>query len=184
MLLKGADLSASFRDDNKHIMSAIDLIALYVPQPLQLLKEIFNSYIVIKSKNVILLNDPRCEIEINFDLLIPRGVEHKQMPVLATLLKSGRTNLQNPLLLHPLVESFLCLKWQKLKIFFWLLICLHSTFTCSLTFVGYIRYAKPSTNETILCDYKENFITAGNISLGVSLLFLIFIVSIVILFIS
>ena len=136
LLLHGADIAARLVDENG-ATTALDLIIYSVPQPTRFLEEIFDSYIEV---NDFPLNDPKCEVKIKYDILIPQGTSEKQMTVLTALLNSSKQKLQERLLIHPLVETFLTLKWQKLRGFFSFIMLLYFLLTISITNLALIKY--------------------------------------------
>lgn len=113
LLLSGADLSAK---TNKQKTTAISLLFTKVSRPIALLEEILDSQIHI---NGFPLNDPQCVITIDYKLLVPREEPNKQMTVLDALLDTGIDCNQESLVLHPVVESFLFLKWQSWRRWFY-----------------------------------------------------------------
>ncbi|XP_023708110.1 transient receptor potential channel pyrexia [Cryptotermes secundus] len=106
LLLSGADLSAK---TNKEKTTAISLLFTKVSRPIALLEEILDSEIHM---NGFPLHDPQCVITIDYKLLVPREKPNKQMKVLDALLDTGIDCNQESLVLHPVVESFLFLKWR------------------------------------------------------------------------
>lgn len=113
LLLSGADLSAK---TNRKRTTAISLLISKVPQPIALLEEILDSHIKI---NDFPLNDPQCVITIDFGLLIPSVKCNKQMKVLDALFDTGTNCNQESLVMHPVVESFLFLKWRSWRRWFY-----------------------------------------------------------------
>ncbi|KAK9498516.1 hypothetical protein O3M35_003133 [Rhynocoris fuscipes] len=139
----GADLSASVWDDTGR-KTALDIIMYCVPQPVDFLEELFDSYM---KGNEHPLNDPACEIKLQYDVLSPGDRCCKQLKVLNAILNNGNQHLQQRLLLHPLTESFVHIKWKQLKIFFSLIVMLHVILTLSLTILAHLAYVDkgPST---------------------------------------
>jgi hypothetical protein len=113
LLLSGADLSAK---TNKKKTTAMSLLFTKVSRPIALLEEILDSQIHI---NGFPLNDPQCVITIDYKLLVPREEPNKQMKVLDALLDTGIDCNQESLVLHPVVESFLFLKWRNWRSWFY-----------------------------------------------------------------
>ena len=67
-----------------------------------------------------------------------KGEEHvhqvrRQMRVIDAILESGNYFGQQNLLQHPLIESFLTLKWKKMAPFFYAIVAVHVLFVCALT---------------------------------------------------
>jgi hypothetical protein len=105
LLLSGADLSAKTYGKKS---TAISLLLNKVFQPISFLEEVLDAHIKI---NNFPLNDPQCVITIDYRLLEPREKSNKQMKVLDALFDTGTNCNQEALVLHPVVESFLFLKW-------------------------------------------------------------------------
>jgi hypothetical protein len=122
LLLSGADLSAK---TNRKKITAISLLFSKVSRPIALLEEILDSHIHINDFPV---NDPRCVITIDFKLLVPREECNKQMKVLDALFDTGTDCDQESLVLHPVVESFLFLKWQSWRRWFYYLFVMYIIF--------------------------------------------------------
>lgn len=109
LLLSGADLSAkTYRNKS----TAISLLLNKVFQPIAFLEEVLDAHIKI---NDFPLSDPQCVITIDYRILEPREKGNKQMKVLDALFDTGTKCNQECLVLHPVVESFLFLKWRRLR---------------------------------------------------------------------
>ncbi|CAB0020981.1 unnamed protein product [Nesidiocoris tenuis] len=144
MIRYGADLSDTilFHGSTK---TALDLLVTNVPKTAELLEELLDDYIIIDPKKQQklskFLNDPKCKITLDFSILLsaddPAG---RQLMFLDSLLDSNSAPVKE-LLLHPLIEIFLYLKWEKLWKFFAILLgvyLLHiSAFTafCIMIFI-------------------------------------------------
>jgi ankyrin repeat protein len=122
LLMSGADLSAK---TNRKKTTAISLLFAKVSRPIALLEEILDSHIHV---NDFPLNDPRCVISIDYRLLVPRDECNKQMKVLDALFDTGTDCDQESLVLHPVVESFLFLKWQSWRRWFYYLFVMYIIF--------------------------------------------------------
>jgi len=109
LLLSGADLSAKTYINRS---TAISLLLNKVFQPIAFLEEVLDAHIKI---NDFPLSDPQCVITIDYRILEPREKGSKQMKVLDALFDTGTKCNQEALVLHPVVESFLFLKWLCLK---------------------------------------------------------------------
>jgi hypothetical protein len=145
LLLEGADIAARHVDENG-TNTALDLIVYSVPQPILFLEQILDSYIRV---NNVPLNDPACEVKIRYDLLMPHGTAEKQLTVLTSVLNSSRQKLQERLLIHPVIETFLTLKWFKLRSFFFFLTGLYFLLTVSITNLALIKYVNNNIPEFI-----------------------------------
>ncbi|XP_066901271.1 transient receptor potential channel pyrexia isoform X2 [Halyomorpha halys] len=145
MLLMGADISATVPNDSGN-STALDIIQYCVPKPVEFLEDIFNFYITINNFPV---HDLECEIELKYDILVPNGGCEKQLKVIDAIINCGKDSLEESLLSHPLTESFLYLKWMKLRTYFILMILLYAALTISITTVSHITFIEKS--NTTLC---------------------------------
>ncbi|XP_075985740.1 transient receptor potential cation channel subfamily A member 1-like [Anticarsia gemmatalis] len=131
MLLKeGADLSGTVNIPDKTETTAIDLIMNNLSKPTEFLNDVFDTYI---STNDLNIQDPNCEVTVNYQVLVPKDEDTGQMRVLEALLTTGDRYGQRRLLVHPLVESFLHLKWKILLPFFYTMIMLYGLYVMTLT---------------------------------------------------
>ncbi|XP_049879814.1 transient receptor potential channel pyrexia-like isoform X2 [Pectinophora gossypiella] len=130
LLREGADLSVYTDGPKKYRRTAIDMIINNLSKPTDFMEEIFDSYIQSNSQN---LQDPNCEITVDYSVLMPTICEMEQMKVIQALMKTGNRYGQKRLLVHPLVESFLYLKWKALLPFFYTIIVMYALFVGSLT---------------------------------------------------
>lgn len=64
-------------------------------------------------------------------MLAPKG--ELQMGVVTSLIAAASSVEQLTILQHPLVETFLWLKWSKLRIFFFTLVFIHALLVLSLS---------------------------------------------------
>ncbi|KOC69953.1 Transient receptor potential channel pyrexia [Habropoda laboriosa] len=71
------------------------------------------------------------KIVVDFDVLAPKG--ELQMGVVMSLIAATSDVEQLTILQHPLVETFLCLKWSKLRVFFFSLVFVHALLVLSLS---------------------------------------------------
>ncbi|XP_045762667.1 transient receptor potential channel pyrexia-like isoform X1 [Maniola jurtina] len=130
LLQEGADLSAYTDGPKKFRRSAMDMIINNISKPTCFLEKVFDSYISSNSQN---FQDSKCEVTVDYRILMPTICEMKQMKVIEALLKTGNRFGQLKLLVHPLVESFLYLKWKALLPFFYTIIAVYALFVGSLT---------------------------------------------------
>ncbi|XP_053618072.1 transient receptor potential channel pyrexia-like isoform X2 [Plodia interpunctella] len=130
LLREGADLSGYTDGPKKFKRTAMDMIVNNLSKPAEFMEDVFDSYI---STNNLNLQEPNCEITIDYRILMPSVCEMEQMKVIEALLKTGNRYGQKRLLVHPLVESFLYLKWKALLPFFYTIIAVYAFFVMSLT---------------------------------------------------
>lgn len=146
LLREGADLSGYTDGPKKYRRTAIDMIINNLSKPTEFMEDIFDSYISSNGQD---LQDHNCKVTVNYGILMPTVCEMEQMKVIEALLKTGNRNGQTRLLVHPLVESFLYLKWKALLPFFYTIICVYAIFLVSLTtFVTSVFFYK-DTEETM-----------------------------------
>lgn len=130
LLKEGADLSGYSDGPKKFRRTAIDMIINNLSKPTEFMEDVFDSYIFSNGQD---LKDPSCEITVDYGILMPSTCEMQQMKVIEALLKTGNRHGQKRLLVHPLIESFLCLKWKALLPFFYTIITFYGLFLLSLT---------------------------------------------------
>lgn len=138
MIVHGADMSATI-DYEAGERTAIDIIGSSIPKSAEFLEETFNEFVeVIKGP----INDPDCEILMNYEVLIPSGENEKQLRVIGALMNCGRQTITDRIMLHPLVETFLYLKWNKYKFFFIFVMMLYLVLTLSLTTIAHLTFVE------------------------------------------
>nr|XP_026490186.1 transient receptor potential channel pyrexia-like isoform X1 [Vanessa tameamea] len=144
LLQEGADLSGYTDGPKKYRRTAIDMIINNISKPTTFLEDVFDSYISANSNN---FQDSKCEVTVDYRILMPTICEMEQMKVIEALLKTGNRHGQRRLLVHPLVESFLYLKWKALLPFFYTIIAVYSLFVSSLTIfiIGVFFYKDTNT---------------------------------------
>ncbi|XP_052743946.1 transient receptor potential channel pyrexia-like isoform X2 [Bicyclus anynana] len=130
LLQEGADLSGYTDGPKKFRRTAIDMIINNISKPTSFLEKVFDSYISSNSQN---FQDSKCEVTVDYRILMPTVCEMEQMKVIEALLETGNRFGQLKLLVHPLVESFLFLKWKALLPFFYTIIAVYALFVSSLT---------------------------------------------------
>jgi hypothetical protein len=142
LLLSGADLSAKTYRNKRTAMS---FLLEKVFQPIAFLEEVLDAHIKI---NDFPINDPQCVITIDYRLLEPREKSNKQMKVLDALFDTGTDCNQEALVLHPVVESFLFLKWLSWRRSFYHSFVMYVVFLlCFSILVVSIYYLKDNDFE-------------------------------------
>ncbi|XP_011145853.2 transient receptor potential channel pyrexia [Harpegnathos saltator] len=125
MLIKcGGNLAAM----TKTGVTAVDAIFAHMPRPLDFLKDILDSCVQMSSN---CSSEKYNTITVDFSILAPKY--HMQMRVMTAIIAATSSVTQLAILQHPLVETFLRLKWAKLRIFFFLLVLVHIVFVISLS---------------------------------------------------
>lgn len=138
LLKEGADLSAvAFGTDGKTETTAMELLMNSLSKPTEFLHNIFDSCIYSNSCDI---QDPNCEVTIDYRVLVPTAEGKEQMKVIEALVKTGDRFEQTRLLVHPLIESLLFLKWQALLPFFYTMILVYSVYVLVITFYVLILF--------------------------------------------
>lgn len=145
LLQNGADLSKETESHRKTKQTAIEIIVNNLSKPTEFLDDVFDSYIICNCQN---FEDANCEITVDYRILMPKVCEMKQMKVVEAILKTGNRYGQKRLLVHPLVESFLYLKWKALLPFFYTIIAVYALFVSSVTIFIISVFFYKDTNES------------------------------------
>lgn len=145
LLKEGADLSGHTDGPKKYRRTAIDMIIHNLSKPTEFMEDVFDSYISSNGQD---LQDPNCEVTVDYGILMPTVCEMQQMQVIEALLKTGNRYGQRKLLVHPLVESFLYLKWKALLPFFYTIITFYGFFLGSLTIFIISVFFYRDTNDS------------------------------------
>ncbi|KAE8745869.1 hypothetical protein FOCC_FOCC007388 [Frankliniella occidentalis] len=141
MIKEGADLATGVRDEQNRSCSALSLLVHSVAKPVDFLEELLDESIAL---NEYPTEDGQGLPKSSRGEACPlRGEEphqhggvhqvRRQMRVIDAILESGNYFGQQNLLQHPLVESFLTLKWKKMAPFFYAIVAVHVLFVCALT---------------------------------------------------
>lgn len=161
LIRAGADLI-----EPKHIDygSPMRMIMKNVPRPTEFLETVFDECI---TTNEFPLAHSQCEVVIDYGALIPNGHGSEQILVLKELLKSGNRYHERKLLLHPVIESFLYMKWKALGPFFYGIIVLYTLFVFSLTLLATsVYYRKVYTEASRQFSVNLLFLSALMITAG------------------
>ncbi|KRT84841.1 Ankyrin repeat-containing protein, partial [Oryctes borbonicus] len=119
LIVNGADMGSITTTKD----SVLDIIFSRVDQPVKFLKEILDCGIT---------KDKEDKITLDFGILCRSGND-SQTSVVYNILNAAHQNENTELLEHPLVETFLRLKWKKVKWFFYLLIFMYTMFVLTLS---------------------------------------------------
>lgn len=144
LLRDGANLSGYAEEPKELRKTAICMIINRLSEPVDFMEEVFDSYISTNDLNV---NDPNCNITVNYSILMPSACENNQMKVIQALMETGNKHGQKRLLVHPLVESFLYLKWKALLPFFYTVLAMHVLFVMSLTIFSASLFFSKDTDD-------------------------------------
>ncbi|KAI4498013.1 hypothetical protein M0802_006837 [Mischocyttarus mexicanus] len=124
LLDHGGNLSA----ETKTGATVLDALFAHITSPTSFLTDIMDTRVKLISQKTI---GKKARISIDFSILVPRS--ELQTNVIIALIAATSNDEQLEILQHPLIETFLCLKWAKLRIFFLLLALLHVSFVLSLS---------------------------------------------------
>lgn len=141
LLLKyNASLAAQTQNDKRK--TALDMIMKHVTNPTDFLENVLNSYIFFSNR---ILN----KATVDYTILMPSRGLKKEMDVIEALLKTGNEFNQKKLLLHPLIESFIYLKWWALRPYYFLIVAIYLIFLISIaTFATSVYYYKDTNRKT------------------------------------
>lgn len=131
----GADITA--RTDGH--TSALTFIVRRCPEVIPKLMHKLDDSIKANDHEI---GDVDCQIKLDFRLLVPSSsVEKGETELMLTLIEVG----QKRILMHPLCETFLFLKWRRIRKFFLLSLAYHTCFVMLFTLfvIGvYVRCCK------------------------------------------
>nr|XP_012134968.1 PREDICTED: transient receptor potential channel pyrexia-like [Megachile rotundata] len=135
----GGNLAAETRTG----VTVIDAIFANTSRPVAFLNDILDSRVCMNGHTI----DRNSHIIVDFNILAPKG--ELQMGVVTSLIAAASDEKQLTILQHPLVETFLWLKWSKLRVFFFSLVFIHALLVLSLS--GYsIAMLQHETDCTLL----------------------------------
>lgn len=145
LLKEGADIAICTHDSKT---TAIDFIVNNLSMPTEFLEDIFDYFITSNDSNI---QAPNCLITIDYRIL---GSDNSlgQSEAIKALLATGNRFDQRRLLLHPLLESFVYLKWKSVLPLFYTIVFLYSLFVVSLN----IYIVSIFTCQDAACDNKSN----------------------------
>lgn len=110
-----------------------------------------------------------CQVHLDFSVLAPHGCE-RQTAVLRQIFNSPSGLGQKVLLRHPLLETFLWLKWRKLRIFFFVLLLIYGSFLISLTIYAIVDTEIKNVTEPLQEHLKK---WSGNVLVVTSICLLV-----------
>lgn len=100
------------------------------------------------------IGDVDCELKIDFRALVP-SMGNKETELLLNFIEVGHKDI----LKHPLCETFLFLKWRRIRKFFLFSLFYHSLFVCLFSFyiLGvFLKDCTPTNSRgTAFCDVNE-----------------------------
>lgn len=108
-------------------------------------------------------------MHLDFSVLAPHGCE-RQTAVLRQIFNSPSGLGQKVLLRHPMLETFLWLKWRKLRVFFFVLLFIYGSFLFSLTIYAIVDTEFSESRSTFEKHIKK---WSGNVLLVTSICLLL-----------
>ncbi|KAG6453880.1 transient receptor potential channel pyrexia isoform X1 [Manduca sexta] len=163
LLKQGANLAAITREKKVITKTSVDMIMKNMSQPTDFMEEVFDSCIHGNDLN---LHDSNCKVTVDYSILLPdfgdkflADIESKtykieQMSVIEAIIGSGNRQNQNRLLLHPLIQSFLWLKWRALSPFFYCMIIVYIWF--AISFTGFLLSTLLANHTNLTTPYTSN----------------------------
>ncbi|EZA52439.1 Transient receptor potential channel pyrexia [Ooceraea biroi] len=109
-------------------VTVIDAIFAHIPRPLAFLTDILDSCVRTVNNSPLEKDE---NITVDFSILAPK--HQMQMAVVTAVIVAASGIAQLAILQHPLVETFLRLKWARLRILFFVLLLVHLIFVIFLS---------------------------------------------------
>ncbi|XP_059216048.1 transient receptor potential channel pyrexia [Stomoxys calcitrans] len=157
----GADITA--RTDGN--VSALSFIVRRTPEVIPKLMLKFDGSIKVNDHEI---GDVDCEIKLDFRWLVPPGaLERGETELLLSLIEVG----QKRVLMHPLCETFLFLKWRRIRKFFLMSLLYHAIYVMLFTMYIVGVYVH-SCEKGIECRAPGYILTVGYFVIILNLLLL------------
>ncbi|XP_070171397.1 transient receptor potential channel pyrexia [Polyergus mexicanus] len=135
----GANLAAT----TKTGITVINAIFAHIPRPLAFITEILDSCVRTTNNSSLETYD---NITVDFGILAPK--HQMQMAVVTAVIAAASNITQLAILQHPFVETFLRLKWARLRILFFCLVLVHLFFVISLSIYA-IMFVRDDTDHVV-----------------------------------
>ncbi|XP_033161869.1 transient receptor potential channel pyrexia [Drosophila mauritiana] len=143
----GADITA--RTDGR--VSALSFIVRRTPEIIPKLMQKLDCSIKANDQEI---GDVDCQIKLDFRLLVPSSsMDRGETELLLSLIEVG----QKRILMHPLCETFLFLKWRRIRKFFLMSLAYHTLFVILFTFYVIWVYVR-------CCKKEELCVAPGYVS--------------------
>ena len=150
LLCYGADITSRTNGGT----TALSMIVRKIPSVLPKFEDMLDQAITLAEHDI---NDVDCELKLDYKVLIPNKCRGESTMFMA-FIETGH----NHLLKHPLCESFLHLKWLKVRKFFFVSLAFHLIFTMLHTAFVLLVYS----NQCVLkdnCRYGVNMTNFENV---------------------
>ncbi|KNC24063.1 Transient receptor potential channel pyrexia [Lucilia cuprina] len=146
----GADITARTAGN----VSALSFIVRRTPEIIPKLMAKFDASIKVNDHEI---GDVDCEIILDFRLLVPPGaLERGETVLLLSLIEVG----QKRIIMHPLCETFLFLKWRRIRKFFLMSLLYHAIYVILFTLYIVGVYAH-SCEKDKKCEGRSYIPTVG-----------------------
>lgn len=150
LLHNRADLSGH---TGKSKLPPIDVLMNNISKPTEFIKEIFDTCISSKGRNI---QESNCKVSVDYRILVPDESDWKQMRVIKGIVNAGNRHDPSRLLLHPLVQSFLYLKWKSLLPFFYTILAMHGCFVLALNVYAISIFFYKDKERPIPCYFNPS----------------------------
>ncbi|XP_076287517.1 transient receptor potential cation channel subfamily A member 1 [Lasioglossum baleicum] len=140
--------------------TVMDVIFAHVRRPEAFLSDILDAGVQIVNKS----SGENLQIMVNFNVLTPE-VE-RQMTVVMSLIAAAPNENQLAILQHPLLETFLFLKWSRLRLFFFTLIFVHAMLVFSLSSytIMMLQYDLDYTPLKVILTFSSSALLLHNVA--------------------
>nr|CAD7586012.1 unnamed protein product [Timema genevievae] len=161
LLNHGGDLTARTNGG----VSALAFIVRRTPSVLPRVLAKFDHAVKLHDHEI---GDVDCELKLDFTLLVP-SVERGESGLLLAFIEVG----QRHILKHPLCETFLFLKWRRIRKFFLFSLVFHSVFVLLFSLYVWRVFLQDCSNTSRpLCDLPGYVDAAGYVLVVLNLIFL------------
>ena len=145
LLAYGADITARTNGGT----SALSMIVRKIPNVLPKFEDMLDLAITLAEHDI---NDVDCELKLDFHVLIPNQSKGESS-MFMNFIEIGH----NHLLKHPLCESFIYLKWLKVRKFFFVSLMFHLLFTVLHTTFVLLVYSSSQCIIRDNCKFKVGY---------------------------
>ncbi|XP_042881629.1 transient receptor potential channel pyrexia-like [Penaeus japonicus] len=135
-------MALKYECDDAEGESRCSLVLEHLPSATQLFRRLFDARVKLSSQPQY---DPDFRVTFDYSVLLSPDVEDVQSSLMSDL---STTRIES-LLKHPLLESFLFIKWRKIKPFFYCSVLVYFTFLILHTSFLIMKFDKSSTNMDV-----------------------------------
>lgn len=150
------DKIAIEENNSQKYVTVIEYIMNRWPRPVQYLMNLFDEHITKNDEDI---DSYYCEINIDYKILLqPDSVGRSDMKILKTLLQNIR-KFNTDLINHPLISSFLYIKWiSGLKFFYMVFVLLYFLFVLCLTWIALTIHIPTQRSYVNICYSVSYFL--------------------------